>query len=136
MPNTLSAVDVVAMVAVLQYLVFGGLVGRARGTYGVKAPAVVGHEGFERMYRVQMNTLELLVALLPVLYVAARYWPSSVVAGAGAIYVVGRFIYWRAYVKAPATRGLGFVLSIGPVFGLALAALVAALLGKGAGVTP
>ena len=128
----MNLVDIVAMLALLQYLAFGALVGQARGTYGVKAPAVTGSEPFERIYRVQMNTLELLVALLPALYAAAHYWPSSYVAGAGAVYLVGRIVYWRAYVGSPASRGLGFLLSIGPVIGLVLAALVAALLGKGA----
>lgn len=128
----MNYVDMVAMTAVIQYLVFGALVGRARGQYGVKAPAVSGNEQFERVYRVQMNTLELLVAFLPCLYAAARYWPGWAVAVAGAVYILGRIIYWRAYVTEPATRGLGFVLSIGPVFTLALAALVPALLGKGA----
>ena len=118
------------MLAVLQYIAFAALVGKARGTYGVKAPAVTGSEPFERIYRVQMNTLELLVALLPALYAAAHYWPSSYVAGVGAVYLVGRIVYWRAYVASPARRGLGFVLSIAPVLGLALAALVPALLGK------
>lgn len=118
------------MLAVLQYIAFAALVGKARGTYRVKAPAVTGSEPFERIYRVQMNTLELLVALLPALYAAAHYWPSSYVAGAGAVYLVGRIVYWRAYVASPARRGLGFVLSIAPVLGLALAALVPALLGK------
>jgi hypothetical protein len=36
----MNLVDIVAMLAVLQYLFFGGLVGQARGKYGVKAPAV------------------------------------------------------------------------------------------------
>ncbi len=126
----MNLVDIVAMLALLQYLVFGSLVGHARGRYGVKAPAVTGHEQFERVYRVQMNTLELLVPLLPAMYAAARYWPGWVIAAAGAVYLVGRIVYWRAYVSAPASRGLGFLLSIGPVFGLILAALVPALLGK------
>lgn len=117
------------MLAVLQYLVFGSLVGKARGRYGVKAPAVTGHDGFERMYRVQMNTLELLVAFLPALYAAARYWPDHGVAAAGGVYLVGRVLYWRAYVSPPASRGLGFVLSIAPVMALAISALVPALLG-------
>jgi glutathione S-transferase len=126
----MNYVDSVAMLAIIQYLVFGSLVGKARGQYGVHAPAVSGNEQFERVYRVQMNTLELLVAFLPALYVAARYWSGWVVACVGAVYLVGRVIYWRAYVTAPARRGLGFVLSIGPVFTLALAALVPAILGK------
>jgi len=129
----MNYVDTVAMLAILQYLVFGSLVGKARGQYGVKAPAVSGNELFERVYRVQMNTLELLVAFLPALYAAARYWPGWVIACVGVVYLVGRVLYWRAYVIAPATRGLGFMLSIGPVFTLALAALVPAVLGKGMG---
>jgi hypothetical protein len=79
-----------------------------------------------------MNTLELLVAFLPAMYAAARYWPAWVVAALGAIYLVGRVIYWRAYVVVPASRGLGFALSVAPVFGLALAALVPAVLSRSA----
>ena len=128
----MNLVDIVAMLAIIQYLVFGSLVGKARGQYGVKAPAVSGNEQFERVYRVQMNTLELLVAFLPALYAATRYWPGWAIACVGTVYLVGRVVYWRAYVTAPASRGLGFVLSIGPVFALALAVLVPAVLGKSA----
>lgn len=127
---SLNAVDAVAMLAVIQYLTFGGLVGKARGQYGVKAPAVTGDERFERVYRVQMNTLELLVALLPAMYAAAHYWPATWAAAAGGVYLVGRVVYWRAYVSEPRSRGLGFLLSIGPVYALAIAALVPAVLGK------
>jgi glutathione S-transferase len=127
----MNYIDLVAMLAVLQYLVFGGLVGQARGKYGVKAPAVVGHPDFERIYRVQMNTLELLVAFVPALYVAARYWPGHYVAALGAVYLVGRLLYWRAYVTGT-SRSLAFNLSIFPVFILVLAALVPAVLGRGA----
>lgn len=127
----MNYIDIVAMAAVLQYLAFGSLVGKARGQYGVKAPAVTGNEQFERIYRVQMNTLELLVAFLPTLYAASKYWPSWAVAASGVVYLVGRVVYWRAYVSEPSTRGLGFLLSIVPIFGLALAALVPAVLGKG-----
>lgn len=126
----MNLIDTVAMAAIVQYLMFGGLVGRARVRYGVKAPAITGHEQFERMYRVQMNTLELLVALLPALYVAGRYWPAWIVAVIGAVYLVGRLVYWRAYVARPAGRQLGFILSIVPVFTLVIAALVPAVLGK------
>lgn len=129
---TNNLVDVVAMLALIQYLAFGSLVGKARGLYGVKAPAVTGDERFERVYRVQMNTLELLVALIPAMYAAAHYWPPVVVAATGSVYLVGRVLYWRAYVAEPKSRGLGFVLSIGPVFSLVIAALVPAVLGKAA----
>ncbi len=55
-------VELVAVLAVVQYLAFGALAGQARRVSGLKAPAVTGDVGFERMYRVQMNTLETLVA--------------------------------------------------------------------------
>src|SRR5690606_38542793 len=108
-----------------QLVFFSVLVGRARGLYGVKAPAVAGHEMFERAYRVQMNTLELMVAFLPVLYVAAKYWPPPWVAGVGAVYLVGRMIYWRSSSAARASRALGFALSMIPVMALLIGALVA-----------
>ena len=76
---------------------------------------------FERAYRVQMNTLELMVAFLPVRFIAAKYWPQPYVDGVGAIYLVGRMIYWRSYTTAPARRALGF--------GLSVALLIAAVVG-------
>ncbi len=118
-------VDLVAVLAVAQFVFFGVLVGQARGRYGVKAPAVTGHELFERTYRVQMNTLELLVAFLPLLLIAGKYWPQAWVAAVGAVFLVGRFIYWRSYLSAPASRGLGFALSLLPVMALLFASLVA-----------
>jgi uncharacterized MAPEG superfamily protein len=123
----MSYVHIVAALAVLQYLVFGALVGRARGQYGVRAPATTGHEQFERAFRVQMNTLEQLVAFLPALLLASFYWPGTIVASVGAVYLVGRLVYRRAYIADPAKRGAGFVLTILPTFVLLLATLVAAI---------
>ena len=121
-------VEIVTVLALLQFVVFGALVGRARGKYGISAPAVSGHEMFERYYRVQMNTLELLVVFVPSLWLAARYWSPLVVAAIGAIYLVGRVLYFRAYVSEPAKRGIGFVMSLGPAVVLLLATLVGAVL--------
>ncbi len=121
-------VEIVTVLALLQFVVFGALVGRARGKYGISAPAVSGHEMFERYYRVQMNTLELLVVFVPSLWLAARYWSPLVVAAIGAIYLVGRVLYFRAYVSEPAKRGIGFVMSLGPAVLLLLATLVGAVI--------
>lgn len=129
----MNYVDFVAALAVIQLVFFGLLVGRARGRYGVKAPAVSGHEMFDRAYRVQMNTLELMVAFLPALFIAAKYWPQAYVAGVGVVYLVGRLIYWRSYTAAPASRGLGFALSMIPIMVLLIAALVG-MIGESIGV--
>jgi len=44
-------VELVIVLALLQYLLFALLVGRERVRGGVKAPAVSGHAGFERAWR-------------------------------------------------------------------------------------
>jgi glutathione S-transferase len=118
-------VAIVAALALLQYIGFAALVGRARGRYGVNGPAVTGHPVFERYFRVQMNTLELLIALLPGLWLFAHYVSASWAAALGLVYLVGRFLYLRSYVADPATRGAGFGLSVLPI----LALLVGGLLG-------
>lgn len=123
----MNTVHVVMLLAVLQYIFFGVLVGQARGRYGVKAPAVTGHESFERIHRVQMNTLEQLAAFLPATAIAAQYWPDGLVAGFGVVYLIGRFAYWRGYVADPARRGTGFVLTVTPTFALIAMALLGAI---------
>ena len=57
-------VAIVALLAILQYIYFAVLVAQARGRFGVNGPAVTGHPVFERYFRVQMNTLELLIAAI------------------------------------------------------------------------
>jgi glutathione S-transferase len=116
-------IHLITILALFQFLLFGSLVGHARGKYGVHAPATAGHEIFERYYRVQMNTLELLIVFLPSLWIAANYWKQQWVAVAGAVYLVGRFVYLRAYIKNPSMRSLGFALSMLPILALMIAGL-------------
>ena len=108
-------------------LIFGVLVGWARGRYGIAAPATGGHPVFERYFRVQMNTVETLLVFLPALWIAARYWPPVYVALVGAVYLVGRVLYLKAYVREPKSRSLGFTLSMLPTLALVIAALAGAL---------
>jgi glutathione S-transferase len=124
----MHSIHLVAALAVLQYFFFGIMVGRARSRYGVKAPATTGHEQFERAFRVQMNTLEQLAGFLPALYIAGQYCPAGYVAAAGVVYLIGRFVYWRAYVANPTSRGLGFLLTVLPTFALLAAGVVGAVL--------
>jgi glutathione S-transferase len=97
--------------ALVLYLVVTTNVSRARGRYGIKAPAVTGHEGFERAYRVQMNTLESFVFFLPALWLAALFYSPLVAALLGLIWVIGRTWYAWAYYRDPARRGPPFVVS-------------------------
>ena len=61
----------VVLLNVLLLFATGLVVAGARGRYGLKAPATTGHPGFERAFRVQMNTLEHTVVFLPTLWLAA-----------------------------------------------------------------
>jgi glutathione S-transferase len=127
----MSLVYIVMGLALLQYLYFGVAVGGARGRYGVKAPATTGNDMFERYFRVQMNTLELLVALVPALALFAYYLSPRWAAGLGGVYLVGRFLYFYEYIKDPAKRSPGFGLSFLPIVVLLLGGIggaVAALL--------
>lgn len=119
----MEPVAVVILIALLQYVAFGMLVGRARGKYGVKAPAVTGHEIFERYFRVHYNTLELLVAFVPGMWLFGTYVSPAWAAGLGLVYVVGRVLYLRSYVGDPAKREIGFGMSVLPVIVLVVGAL-------------
>ena len=119
---------IVAVLAIIQFFYFGIMVGRARAEFGIKAPATHGHEMFDRAFRVHMNTLEQLVAFLPALLIASGYWSNVVIAGIGAVYLVGRFIYQKSYLADPAKRSLGFLLTVLPIFILLIASLVGAII--------
>jgi glutathione S-transferase len=123
----MAYVDIVTVLALLQFIMFGFRVGRARGRYGVKAPAITGNDTFERHFRVQQNTLELLVALVPGLYLYSRYWNPLVAAALGVIYLIGREVYAAAYVKEPAKRSAGYGLSFLPTAILVLGGLIGAV---------
>jgi uncharacterized membrane protein YecN with MAPEG domain len=120
-------VQLVTLLALFEFLGFGYAVGAARARYGIKAPATGGNEIFERYFRVQQNTLELLIMFLPATWIAAAYWNPLWVAAIGAVYLVGRLLYFRGYVRDPRRRDVGFGLSIVPIAVLALGATVGAV---------
>jgi glutathione S-transferase len=118
---------IVIVLALLQFVVFGVLVGRARARYQVKAPATTGHEVFERYFRAQQNTLEVLVVFLPAIWLFAQFASPRWAAALGAVYLAGRAIYFMSYVKNPASRSLGFGLSMLPVLVMLGGVLIEAL---------
>ena len=61
----------VTLLAIGLYFLTGLQVGKARQTFGIKAPAITGNPDFERVFRVQMNTLEWLPIFLPSLWLFA-----------------------------------------------------------------
>lgn len=120
----MNLVAVVVLLALLEFVAFGMLVGRARGLYGVKAPAMSGHELFDRHFRVHYNTMELLVVFVPSIWLFGMYVSPPWGAGLGVVYLIGRIIYFRSYVADPAQRSMGFGMSMMPVLVLLLGALL------------
>lgn len=122
----MEAIAVVTILALAQYYIFGVQVGQMRAKHGVKAPAITGHPEFERMFRVQQNTLEQLVMFVPALWIYGYFGKPMWAAAAGIVYIVGRIVYKRGYVADPAKRSPGFTISIIATSALMLAGLVAA----------
>jgi uncharacterized membrane protein YecN with MAPEG domain len=123
----MAYVDIVTALALLQFLVFGFKVGQARTRYGIAAPAITGNATFERYFRVQQNTLEQLIALIPGLYLFSRYFSPYVAAGLGVVYLIGREVYAASYVKDPAKRSLGFGLTFLPIAVLVVGGIIGAV---------
>lgn len=120
-------VHIVVGLALAQFVFFCLAVGKARGTYKVPAPATTGNEMFERYFRVQMNTLELLVVFVPSILLFGQYFDSYIATALGLIYLVGRLIYFTSYVKDPKSRGVGYGLSALPVMALLAGAIFGAI---------
>jgi glutathione S-transferase len=130
----MELVLLIIVLALFEYIVFSAKVGMARVKYQVHAPAITGHPIFERLYRVQMNTLEQLIVFIPAIFAftymaEAQDWPGHEIAAfLGVIWIIGRALYARAYVRDPAARGPGFLMTFGPTVLMLLLTLVLILL--------
>lgn len=124
---------IVTLLALIEFFVFGILVGRARGKYGIKAPATSGHPEFERYFRVHQNTLEQLVLFLPALWIFGELVSPTWGAGLGVVFLVGRAVYAVGYYADPEKRGFGFLIGTLANFVLVLGGLWGAIARLGAG---
>jgi uncharacterized MAPEG superfamily protein len=124
----MEPVVIVILVALAEYMVFSGLVGRARAKYRIAAPAITGHDVFERTFRVHQNSLENLIVFVPAVWVFGAYVSPLWAAGIGVAYIVARAMYARGYIAAAEKRGVGsgvtgvvlMVLVIGGLVGVIL----------------
>jgi glutathione S-transferase len=114
----------VTCLAVLFYFFTSFRVGKARATFGIKAPAITGNADFERVFRVQMNTLEWMPIFLPSLWLFAIYVSDPIAAALGLVWIVGRILYLTGYSQAAEKRGPGFGIQA-----LACGILLAGVLG-------
>ncbi len=123
----MEAVTIITVLALIQFYWFGIEVGQMRAKHECKAPAITGAPEFERMFRVQQNTMEQLVMFVPVLWMYASLVNPLWAAGIGVIYLIGRVIYRSSYVKDPKSRSIGFTISVLPTTVMLLWVLVAAV---------
>lgn len=103
----------VTCLAILFYFLTSVQVAKARATFGIKAPAISGNPDFERVFRVQMNTLEWLPIFLPALWLFAIYIGDAIAAALGLVWIAGRILYMIGYSKAANKRGPGFAIQAG-----------------------
>ena len=122
----MELVYVTIVLALIEYVVMGALVGRARAKYGIHAPAMTGHPAFERTNRVHVNTLENLIIFIPAVLLFASYVSVRWAAILGLVFVVARVVYAVGYLSAAEKRSIGagitgivdIVLVVGALIGL------------------
>jgi uncharacterized membrane protein YecN with MAPEG domain len=100
----------VTCLAIGFYFFTSASVARARGTFGIKLPAIIGNPDFERIFRVQMNTLEWLPIFLPSLWLFAIYLSDPIAAAIGLVWIAGRILYMIGYRQAVEKRSPGFAV--------------------------
>jgi glutathione S-transferase len=121
----------VTLLAVILYFLTGLQVAQARVKFAVKAPATSGHPDFERVFRVQMNTMEWMSIFLPAMWLAAIYVNDMVAALLGVVWIAGRALYMRGYTQAAEKRETGFfvqAIAAGLLWLAALIGVVASML--------
>src|SRR5713226_10529076 len=103
----MPGLELITLLALIEYAVLTVMVGSARTRFGIAAPATTGDPTFERYFRVQQNTLEALLIFLPALWIFAQrasYWGAVVL---GLVFIAARAEYARGYIKAPEGRSRG-----------------------------
>jgi glutathione S-transferase len=121
-------VSLVSILSLILFLAFTINVSRTRGKFGVKLPDICTAPEFERVVRVQQNTLEQMVLFLPAVWIFATFANPIAAAIIGAIWIIGRILYAWGYYQSADKRGLGFainslallVLLVGSLIGVAI----------------
>ena len=127
----MELIAVITGVILVQYYVLMMMVGAARAKTGIEPPKMDGDPLLERAVRIQANTLEQIVVVIPALWIFATYLSSDVAAGLGLVFVVGRVLYAQAYRADPKKRTMGFMLGFlatmvllgGSLYGAIMAAI-------------
>ena len=100
----------VTLLAVAFYFFISTRVAAAHVKFGVKLPATAGNPDFERVYRVQMNTLEWMPIFLVPLWLCAITLSDIGAAVLGLVWIAGRALYFTGYSQAVEKRLPGFLI--------------------------
>lgn len=115
----------VTVLAVLILLWMAMRVSRTRRRVGIAPPAMTGSPDLDCALRIHGNTVEQSVMFLPVLWLAALYFPGWWAPVLGAVWCAGRIVYALTYKPAaPGNRFAGFALTIVPTLILIVLAVV------------
>jgi len=121
----METATLIVMLALVEYVWFTMRVGMSREKLGIEAPKTVGDERFERLFRIQMNTLEQLVIFIPATYAFAAYVSTKWVWLFGALFIVGRLMYSAAYLGDPKKRAPGMAMTLLANVALVVGVLIA-----------
>ena len=111
----MELIAIITVMILIQTLFFGFEVGKARGKYNIKAPAVSGDENFDRHYRIHQNTIEQIIIFIPSLWLFGYFVNNNVAAALGILFIIGRLVFRNAYLKNPASREIGFMMGFLPM---------------------
>ncbi|MBE9095820.1 MAPEG family protein [Tychonema sp. LEGE 07203] len=109
--NVTLGPSLITISALILYFILTLNVGRARFKHKVSPPQMTGNPDFERVVRVQQNTLEQLILFLPSLWIFSQFISPVWAAGIGAVWIVGRILFAWGYYQAAEKRAAGFGIS-------------------------
>ena len=104
-----AGLEIVTILALIEYSVLGAMVGRARLKYKVEAPATTGNPEFERYFRVHQNTLEALIVFIPAVWIFSLSVNYQIGVALGVLFLLGRVLYANGYLNAPEKRAPGAI---------------------------
>lgn len=94
----------------IQYFIFSLFVGAARYKTDVKAPATTGDPFFEATFRIQHNTLEQLIHVIPALWICSSFLSQTFAVVCAGLFFTGRILFFVGYRAAPEKRAPGFIM--------------------------
>ena len=115
---------IIILLSLVQYLFFGMRTGIARPKFGVEAPKTTGHDTWERLNRIHLNTLEQLIVFIPAILLFSYFVSAKWALVPGVLFLIARQFYSYMYLKNPKARGfpptffINVILVIGSLIGI------------------